>query len=100
MKDILMGRSNPEGVPLEQVLSQLIKEVAVKCSYIACDETSPANNVLQHNLGIMESLQTARELQITSMELLDSISKEHDVNDESTYRIGVARNYKGAEYDV
>jgi len=70
-----MGRDNPEGFKLEELLHNLIEEVELKCSYICDDPRIEAKTVLRNNQQIMGLLLQAESLQRLSYDVLDTMGK-------------------------
>jgi len=84
---VLMGRDNPEGYKLEELLSMLQEEVQVKCGYICDDPRLEAKQVLRNNQQIIGLLAQAEALQRMSYDVLDSMSKNEGAL--GSYRIGI-----------
>ena len=87
---ILMGRDNPNGFKLEDLLADVVDEIATKCSYIADDTSLEARHVLRNNQQIMGLLAQAAALQRLSYDILDAKAPNEGVH--GKYRIGTQRN--------
>lgn len=87
MAKILMGPDNPHGWKLEDLLSAIAAEVAVKCTKIKDDARPVARQVLRNNQQIIGLLGQAEALQRDSYDKLDAF-KPND-GPEGTPRIGV-----------
>ena len=86
---ILMGRDNPLGYKLEDLLHELSVEIDVKCKYIADDPRIEAKTVLRNNQIIIGLLKQAEALQRHSYDVLDNIGKNEGPL--GKYRIGEQR---------
>ena len=89
MNDVLMGRNNPNGWKLEELLNKLAIEVKTKCGYIEADSSIEARTVLRNNQQIIGLLQQAEALQRMSYDVLDNKAPNEGVN--GKYRIGEQR---------
>ena len=88
-KTILMGRDNPNGHCLEDLLNQLQQEISVKCDYICADTRLEAKHVLRNNQQIIGLLAQAEALQCLSYDILDSMAPNEGPL--GTYRIGTQK---------
>jgi len=86
---ILMGRDNPDGYKLEELLEQLQREIVTKCEYIKDDPRIVAKQVLANNNQIIGLLFQAETLQRLSYDLLDAMGKNEGPL--GSYRIGTQR---------
>jgi hypothetical protein len=73
VKNILMGTENPEGYKLEELLSQVKKEVSEKINKVINDPSPQAQLVVKNNLAIIEHLGAAEALQRSSFIVLDAM---------------------------
>jgi hypothetical protein len=74
-KTILMGSENHNGWKLEELLSQLKKEVSEKINKIINDESPQSQLVVRNNLAIIEHLGAAEALQRSSYIVLDAMKE-------------------------
>jgi hypothetical protein len=81
-----MGRDNPDGMKLEELLAQLRLEVARKINHIINDPSPHAQLVVRNNQAIIEHLGAAEALQRSSFVVLDAKGK--DQGPTGTPRIG------------
>jgi len=68
-----MGSENPNGYKLEELLEQIIFEVAEKTNKIINDPSSQAQLVVRNNQDIIKHLGAAAALQRSSFVVLDAI---------------------------
>lgn len=87
MAKILMGRDNPHGWKLEDLLQVIGAEVVVKCQYIKDDARPVARAVLRNNQQIVGLLAQAEALQRASQDALDFLGPNQ--GPEGKPRIGV-----------
>jgi hypothetical protein len=83
---ILLGKENPNGIKLEDLLTQLQSEVLAKTQKVVHDQSHIAQFVIRNNLHIVELLNQAARMQRESMEALDR--KAPDNGPEGEPRIG------------
>jgi len=88
-KSILMGRDNPDGYKLEELLNMLVSEVETKNTYIESDPRLEAKQVVCNNKQIIGLLQQAEALQRMSYAVLDNMSANEGPL--GKYRIGVQK---------
>lgn len=72
--NILMGRENPEGHKLEELLKQLREEVQGKSSLIKDSEHPQRDMILRHNAIICKKLQDAELFQRETYRQLDAVA--------------------------
>jgi hypothetical protein len=84
--NILMGRDNPDGHKLEELLHKVAGEVEAKCIFICDDPRLEAKTVLRNNQQIIGLLRQAEALQRHSYDVLDNMSKNEGPL--GRYRIG------------
>jgi len=89
---ILMGRDNPDGYKLEELLQAVSAEIVAKCSYIEDDPDFEAKTVLRNNQQIVGLLLQAEALQRYSYDVLDSMSLNEGPL--GNYRIGTQKENK------
>ena len=73
---ILMGSKNPNGYKLEELLEDVMFEVAQKINKIINDPSPQAQFVVQNNQAIIEHLGAACALQRSSFVILDAMRKD------------------------
>lgn len=69
-----MGRDNPEGHKLEDLLKQLQNEVRAKSNLIIGSEHPQRDMILRHNAIIRTKLQEAELFQRETYRLLDAVA--------------------------
>ena len=73
-KLLLMGRDNPNGWKLEDLLQKVFEEVRDK-SLLICNSTHPQRDmILNNNCDIGQLLLKARDIQISTYKELDAVS--------------------------
>jgi len=73
-ENILMGRTNPNGHKLEELLKQLRNEVQEKSNLIKDSEHPQRNMILRHNAIICTKLQEAELFQRETYRQLDEVA--------------------------
>lgn len=86
METILMGRDNPNGYKLEELLHKLQQEINKKIEYIKDDDRLVAKQVMCHNRQIVGLLAQAEALQRLSYDILDNMAPNEGPL--GNYRIG------------
>lgn len=71
---ILMGRDNPEGIKLEDLLKQLREEVRGKSELIKDSEHPQRDMILRHNAIICDKLLEAESIQRETYRQLDAVA--------------------------
>ena len=88
MTRYLVSDSNPAGSKLEEILSEIRKDVIVRCSKIIDDARPEAQHVLANNIQILTHLTEAIELAEESTEVLDKSFGPSKSNEGGPPRIG------------
>lgn len=73
---ILMSRTNPDGIPLEDIVDQLIAEMAEKQEYIENDRTLASQSLKYNSRQIIDLLLRIKRINEESRNLLESISPD------------------------
>jgi hypothetical protein len=73
-RKILMGRDNPDGMKLEDLLAQLRDEVQEKSNLIRNSEHPQRDMILRHNAIICTKLQEAELFQRETYRQLDAVA--------------------------
>lgn len=95
----LMGPDHPDGWKLEELLSQLQKEIDNKSEKIELDDKPVARHVLRNNQQIIGLLAQAEALQRNSYDVLDAYKINQGPS--GTPRIGLGSDGKaGIEFKV
>jgi len=87
--NILMGRDNPNGHKLEDLLHKVAGEVQAKCKFIDSDPRIEAKTVLRNNQQIIGLLKQAEALQRNSYDVLDTMAPNEGPL--GKYRIGTQK---------
>ena len=72
--NVLMGRENPEGHKLEELLKQLRNEVQEKSNLIKDSEHPQRDMIMRHNAIICTKLQEAELFQRETYRQLDDVA--------------------------
>ncbi len=73
---ILMSRTNPDGIPLEDIIDQLIAEMNEKQEYIEKDKSLAAQSLKLNSRQIIDLLIRIKRINNESRNLLETISPD------------------------
>ena len=71
MTHFLVSEENPDGSKLEEILRVIRNDVLTRCTKISQDVRPEAQQVLAHNIKILENLSDAIALAEDSTQILD-----------------------------
>lgn len=74
MSKILMGRNNPHGITLEELLKKVGEEVAEKSELIKNSPHPQRDMIIEHNSMIIDLLKTAEKIQRDTYKQLDAVA--------------------------
>lgn len=84
---ILMSRDNPEGLLLEDVLTELVNELEIKQGYIEQDRSVVAMIVKRNNEKCMELLKECAKLQTVSRNILATVGRDQGPSGEHRLKV-------------
>lgn len=90
MTHFLTSDSNPDGLRLEDILSDIRKDILTRCLKIADDERVEALHVMNNNMKILNLLSEAIELAQDSTSTLDKAFGKSTSEEGGAPRIGIA----------
>lgn len=90
MTHFLTSDSKPDGYRLEDILSDIRKDILARCLKIADDERIEALHVMNNNMKVLNLLSDAIELAQDSTTILDKAFGKSSSDKGGAPRIGVA----------
>lgn len=90
MTRFLISDENPAGSRLEDILSEIRRDVIVRCGKIVDDKQPEARRVLDNNMRVLGLLSEAIAIAEDSTQVLDTAFGRSRSDDGGPPRIGVA----------
>jgi len=73
---ILMSRSNPDGIPLEDIIDQIISDMKEKRDYIDNDRSLASQTIKNNNRDIVDLLLRIKRINEETRNLLEAIEPD------------------------